>query len=350
MQPSFRPLALCAALCLAGAAWAQQPPPPPQAAPSANPPSTPTAPGMAGAPAAPPVPRKAGPAEAPPTPRMAGAPGAPLAPGARPARPLRPPPDAAQQGTAPTVSGRLQRWLVNPGGEVDGLLLADGTQVQLPPHLSPALLQAARPGDTVQVSGWRAPNAPVLRAVRLTVGGRTVEDTPPAPGSAPPARPDPAALAAMSASGRVAQVLYAPGGEANGVLMDSGTIVRFPPHVGTAMAASLQPGSTLFARGWGSRGPHGSALEATAMGPAADTARELFAGPGVEPPLPGPRGAQPPQAGPKGGPGARGPAGPKGPREPGPGPAGPAGVPPAAGPGAPMAPPVPPVPAPLPAS
>jgi len=213
----------------------------------------------------------------------------------------------------------------------------------------------------VQVSGWRAPNAPVLRAVRLTVGGRTVEDTPPAPGSAPPARPDPAALAAMSASGRVAQVLYAPGGEANGVLMDSGTIVRFPPHVGTAMAASLQPGSTLFARGWGSRGPHGNALEATAMGPAADTARELFAGPGVEPPLPGPRGAQPPQAGPagpagagpKGGPGARGPAGPKGPREPGAGPAGPAGVPPAAGPGAPMAPPVPPVPpvpAPQPAS
>ncbi|MFI8617752.1 hypothetical protein ACIGHN_19845 [Acidovorax sp. NPDC077693] len=325
MRHSLRPLALCAGLCLAGAAWAQQPPPPPLAPPPA---------GAA-------------------VPGLAGAPGALPPPGARPARPLPPPPpppDAAQQGAAPVVSGQLKRWLVNPGGDVDGLLLTDGTQVQLPPHLSPALLQAARPGDTVQVSGWRAPNAPVLRAVRLTVGGRTVEDTPPAPGSAPPARPDPAALAAMSASGRVAQVLYAPGGEANGVLMDSGTIVRFPPHVGTAMAASLQPGSTLFARGWGSRGPHGSALEATAMGPAADTARELFAGPGVEPPLPGPRGAQPPQAGPKGGPGARGPAGPKGPREPGAGPAGPAGVPPAAGPGAPMAPPVPPVPAPQPAS
>ncbi|CAN7641808.1 hypothetical protein [Acidovorax sp. LjRoot194] len=322
MRHSLRPLALCAGLCLAGAAWAQQPPPPPLAPPPA---------GAA-------------------VPGLAGAPGALPPPGARPARPLPPPPDAAQQGTAPVVSGQLKRWLVNPGGDVDGLLLADGTQVQLPPHLSPALLQAARPGDTVQVSGWRAPNAPVLRAVRLTVGGRTVEDTPPARGSAPAPRPDPAALAAMSASGRVAQVLYAPGGEANGVLMDSGTIVRFPPHVGTAMAALLQPGSTLFARGWGSRGPHGSALEATAMGPAADTARELFAGPGVEPPLPGPRGAQPPQAGPKGGPGARGPAGPKGPREPGAGPAGPAGVPPAAGPGAPMAPPAPPVPAPQPAS
>lgn len=294
MRSSLSPIALCASLCFAGAAFAQQPPAPP--------------PGVLGNPA--------------------GA-AAPLPPGVPPGRPLQPP-DAVQQGAAPAVSGRLQRWLVNPDGRVDGFLLADGTQVNLPPHLSATVLQAVKPGDTVQVQGWRAPNAPVLRAVRLTAGGRTVEDTPPAVGSPPPVPPrsEPAALAAMSASGRVARLLYTPRGDANGVLLDSGAIVRFPPHVGAGLASSLQPGSTLFARGWGSRSPQGEALEATAMGSSAETARELFAGPGVEPPLPGPRGAQPPK-------------GPKSHHHRGPdaGPAVRAGMPPGALPAAPMAPP-----------
>ena len=317
MRPSLRPLALCAGLCLAGAALAQQPPSPPRA----TPPAAPLA----------------------PVPGPAGAPGLPAAPGVRPAPPVvQPlaPPDTVQEGPAPTVSGRLQRWLVNPGGQVDGLLLADGTQVQLPPHLSPAVVAAARPGDTVQISGWRAPHVPVLRALRLTAGGRTIEDTPPVPGSEPPPPPEPAALAAMRASGRVARLLYTPRGDAHGVLLDSGTIVRFPPHVGTAMAASLQPGSSLFARGWGSRSPQGDALEATALGPSADTARELFAGPGVEPPLPGPRAAR----------GAHGPAAHRAHRAASAGPAGTAGGAPAAVPAPPVGVPPGPLATPVPAA
>lgn len=254
MRLLFRPLALCASALLAATAFAQVPPVPP--APAAD------------------------------APRLQNG-------------PPPPPPDAAPTGTAPTVSGRLERWLVTPNGTVDGFLLADGTQVNFPPHLSAALLQAAQPGDTVQVSGWRAPQVPVLRATRLTVGGRTVEDTPPAAGLPPPLPPEAGALAAISASGRVVRQLYTPRGEVHGVLLDSGSIVRFPPHVGTAMAAAIQPGSTLFARGWGSRAPQGTALEATALGPSADTARELFAGPGVEPPLRGPRDGRPPR-GPRG--------------------------------------------------
>ena len=254
MRLAFRPFALCASVLLAATACAQVPPVP--AAPAAD------------------------------APRMQNAP-APL------------PLDAAPVGTAPTVAGRLERWLVTPNGTVDGFLLADGTQVNSPPHLSAAWLQAARPGDTVQVSGWRTPQVPVLRATRLTVGDRTVEDTPPAAGMPPPLPPEAGALAAISASGRVVRQLYTPRGEANGVLLDSGSIVRFPPHVGTAMAAAIQPGSTLFARGWGSRAPQGTALEATALGTSSDTVRALFAGPGVEPPLRGPRDGRAPR-GPRG--------------------------------------------------
>lgn len=219
-------------------------------------------------------------------------------PAAQPPAP-RPWAQTQAEAAAPTVAGRLQQWLVNPNGEVDGFLLADGTQVAFPPHLSAELLQAARPGDSVQVSGWRTPGLPVLRATSVAAGGRSVEDTPPVPGAQGPR--EPGALTAMGASGRVARVLYSGRGDAHGLLLDSGSIVRFPPHVGAVLMPWLQPGTTVHARGWGSRSAQGSALEATAMGPTAESMQELFAGPAGGP-------------GPKGGP--RGPRGPRGPQPP----------------------------------
>lgn len=218
-------------------------------------------------------------------PPMPPAPPGPMAPAA--ARPLPPPPevDAARS----TLDGRLQQWLLNPNGDIDGLLLADGTQVAFPPHLSAAVQGMLKPGDRVQVSGWRAPEAPVLRAASLSANGHTVADQPPALADLPPTPPrERGALAAMSASGRVSRLLYTDRGDVHGVLLDNGSIVRFPPHAGAALAPTLQPGSTVSAKGWGSRGPLGSALEATAIGGSADSMRELFAGPGAEPPR-GPR-------------------------------------------------------------
>ena len=207
-----------------------------------------------------------------------------------------PPPSGAP---APVVTGRIQQWLINPNGDVDGLLLADGTQVAFPPHLSATVQQTMKPGDTVQVAGWRAPNVSVVRAATLTAttSGRSVSDQPPGFGAMPPRPREPGALTAMSASGRVARQLYTDRGDANGVVLDNGTIVRFPPHVGAQLAPTLQAGSTLHAKGWGSRGAQGSALEATAIGTTADGMRELFAGPGSEPPPPraprGPRAERP---------------------------------------------------------
>lgn len=198
------------------------------------------------------------------------------------------PPGPAIEAAAPAsvITGRIERWLVNPNGDVDGLLLADGTQVSFPPHLSQDLLQTAKPGDTVRVSGWRAPDVPVVRASMLTstATGRQVIDQPPLAGGPPPRPPEAGALGAMSASGRIARVLYTDRGDANGVLLDSGTIVRFPPHLGAALAPTLQPGKMLHARGWGSRSAQGSAIEATGLGDSAETVRDLFAEPGGPPP------------------------------------------------------------------
>jgi hypothetical protein len=71
----------------------------------------------------------------------------------------------------------------------------------------------------------------------------------------------------MGVSGTVTRVLTGPRGEANGVLLDDGTVVRFPPHVGEAFADLVRPGARLAAQGYGSSGPAGTAIEAVALGP-----------------------------------------------------------------------------------
>jgi hypothetical protein len=47
----------------------------------------------------------------------------------------------------------VERYLLNKEGLVDGLLLNDGKQVKLPPHLNDQIVAAIKPGDTVEVVG-----------------------------------------------------------------------------------------------------------------------------------------------------------------------------------------------------
>jgi hypothetical protein len=44
---------------------------------------------------------------------------------------------------------------MNPHGEVDGLLLNDGTQINFPPHMTDELVGAVKPGQQVGIQGDR---------------------------------------------------------------------------------------------------------------------------------------------------------------------------------------------------
>ncbi len=238
---------------------------------------------------------------------------APLSAPAPGAEQIRQRPRVMEQGAMQNVSGRVQQWLINPNGEADGFLLSDGTQVNFPPHLSARAMQTIKPGDTVQISGTRTAANGSVRAQRMTVNGsgREIVEQGPDANAAPPTPRDPAALVAINASGVVSRVLYTDRGDANGVILDSGAIVRFPPRAlatGGMTSQLLRPGASIVARGWGTRGAQGTALEATAIGESADKMNDLFAGPGATPDrMPavsdarGPRDA--PRGGPRGGPG-----------------------------------------------
>ena len=226
----------------------------------------------------------------------------PRGPRARPARaPLPAPPGRVEALVDTTVSGKVVRWLPNPNGEVDGLLLSDGTQVAFPPRRSARLVESVKLQDDVQILGRRGLNPKVVRATRIesAKSGQTIAmdstdgDAPPTPPRPPVGRE---ALTAMTASGRIATLLYTDRGDANGALLDDGAAVRFPPHVGEQIGAALKVGGTLYARGYGTRGAQGASFEATRIGTSESNARDVFP---PRPPIDGAAvpGSPPPAAG-----------------------------------------------------
>lgn len=172
----------------------------------------------------------------------------------------------AAQGV-PVIQGAIARFTINPMGEVDGFQTKDGTQVRFPPHMSDELVAVVKVGDPVSVQGFREYSGAV-KAYAITGGssGRTVFEHPPGPDRLPPHLRG-IALQEMTAQGKVTLVLTGPKGEANGVMLEDGSIVRFPPHVAFQFAQWLQPGQPVAARGYGTQNQFGRALEAIAIGP-----------------------------------------------------------------------------------
>ena len=205
----------------------------------------------------------------------------------------------------PATQGQMDAYSLTPRGDVDGVILKDGTQVHMPPHLGAKLVQAVKPGDAVTIHGLKAMALPVIQALSITgdVSGQTVVDTGP-----PAVPPQPLAMSFqwVTASGRVREPLYGPRGDMNGALLDDGTQVHLPPDQASTLGAGLQPGQTLVAQGYGVTGAYGRSLDAQQIG--ASPAQLVQVGP----PAPPDRRRPPP-------PGWGGPAGPGAPPPPPPG-------------------------------
>ncbi len=90
-----------------------------------------------------------------------------------------PPPYLRRLARSPlTVSGTVARFLVNPPGDVDGLLLTSGEQVRFPPHngVRVVTLLGGRAGSSITANGYGTRNAfgSVVEADSLTINGQTV--------------------------------------------------------------------------------------------------------------------------------------------------------------------------------
>jgi hypothetical protein len=183
-------------------------------------------------------------------------------------------PAFAQQQLA-TITGTVARFTLSPRGDLDGLILSDGTEVHMPPHLSPQLAAAVRPGDAVALTGYRSPTAALFIATSVTntANNQTVVDRgPPPPGFAPP--PPPPGMPALgaqtaSAQGHVQTLLHGPAGDVNGALLDDGTVLRMPPHVAYQLASLLAPGQSIAVQGWGLNTAYGRVIDVQTIGSSA---------------------------------------------------------------------------------
>lgn len=226
------------------------------------------------APFGPPPPHIGVPPSPPGAPYAAGpaAPAPQYAPHPRGAHPAPPQPHQAQAPYGPAVSGELsgqvERFMLNPHGEVDGVILSSGALVRFPPHMSEQLVQAVSPGDTIQALGRPEPNGQDLKAYRIVNrnSGATVVESPPEwTGHRGGRHRRDAAMQPMSAEGTVQRLLTGRHGETHGVILDDGVIVRFPRHLHYA-GGSMQVGQSFSATGYGSRTRYGAAMEAETIG------------------------------------------------------------------------------------
>jgi hypothetical protein len=175
----------------------------------------------------------------------------------------------------PETRGTVQRFTLTPRGELDGFVLADGTDVHLPPHLSAQLAAAVRPGDSVSVRGYRSATVPLIVAAAVTdpaTNQTVVDQGPPPPGfgpppPSPPGVPTPGAQQ-TSLNGRVQTSLYGPAGDLNGGVLDDGTIVRLPPPTAYGSASLLAPGQAVSVQGWELNTAYGRVIDAQAISPA----------------------------------------------------------------------------------
>ena len=70
-------------------------------------------------------------------------------------------------------------------------------------------------------------------------------------------------------------MLTGPRGEANGVILTDGSIVRFPPE---SLRQSVQPGAPFAASGLGTRNANGTSLEAVNLGTSLSALQPLYDG------------------------------------------------------------------------
>lgn len=168
----------------------------------------------------------------------------------------------------PSFTGMVERFLVNPRGEVDALLFREGPQVSFPPDVADELRRVAVSGRPLIVWGVRARKAP---AITMLAFASSSEVTPVVLDRFYWRRQGTGVnegAARLSVTGAVRSPYYAPQGEIIGAILEDGTVVLLPRGVATAEIArrSFRPGARLEAEGLGYQGEVGRAVLADRLG------------------------------------------------------------------------------------
>ncbi len=168
----------------------------------------------------------------------------------------------------PSYSGRLERWVATPSGDVDRGMFREGTQFVFAPSEAEALMAGIESGAPISVWGIRARNAAV---VLMLAWGKS--DSEPVSFVERPAwfvAHDPG-RDALQLGGRILAPLLTPRGEGMGVILADGGAIRLEVEAHRALGDLLKPGEMIAAEGLGTRRRGLVALDATRIGKAMDS-------------------------------------------------------------------------------
>jgi hypothetical protein len=180
----------------------------------------------------------------------------------------------------PYVTSTVERFLVNPDGDADGMILLNGVEVYFAPYLSSAVLTAIQVGDRITVYGILPMAEPmIVAAIIETANGARIEDW-----GLPTRKPlgieteyqqKQRERSRLQVEALVRRTLHGPTGETRGVLLDDGTTVTLPTHRDQDLSELLSPASWLTVRGAGLVTAIGTAIEADEIGRSAAAMRML---------------------------------------------------------------------------
>lgn len=176
----------------------------------------------------------------------------------------------------PEVAGTLERFVLNPHGEVDGFVMNGQTQtpilVHTPPHMEAELTRYAKAGDKLRVRGVRPRGADVLAAVAVTgeSGWQIIDKGPDHDRKHPKI-----AHQKMQLDGTVRLSLFGPKGELRGALLADGTIVRIGPKEAEHLIKVLMPDTKIAVSGDGIETQHGRVIQAKEIGSGMDDLRPI---------------------------------------------------------------------------
>jgi hypothetical protein len=176
----------------------------------------------------------------------------------------------------PEVAGTLERFVLNPHGEVDGFVMSGQMQtsilVHTPPHMEGELTHNAKAGDKLRLRGVRPRGADVLAAVAVTgESGRQIIDKGPDHDRKHPKIDD----QKMRLEGTVRLSLFGPKGELRGALLADGTIIRIGPKEAEHHAKLLMPGTKIAVSGDGIETQYGRVVQAKEIGGEMDDLRPI---------------------------------------------------------------------------
>jgi hypothetical protein len=136
-------------------------------------------------------------------------------------------PAEAASKPATWLDGKFDRYLVSPRGEVIGMLLTNGTVVQVPERAFSSGVPDLHAGDAVRVRGKVVPQggaATVVKHARIEQNGAVIADVAEArKAKKEKAKGEKVALAPMEASGKILAVFANAKGKGGAIVLADGT-------------------------------------------------------------------------------------------------------------------------------